>query len=296
VPTWRAGVTDVVLISIVVPTLGRAQRLESCLDSLAACRPRASEILVVDQSGDRAVAELVRRFATSGARLVPCAGRGVSKGRNLGIQEAAHEIVLVTDDDCTVTPDWVGVAWELMASDPEKIVTGRVLPAGDPRAVPSTVDDPVAREYTGQLRGGLLFPNNMVLNRSLVREEGGFDERFGPEEAAEDNDFCYRWLKAGRRLIYEPALTVWHHDWRTPEELERLYIAYARGEGFLYAKHLRQGDLRMLRFIARDFLWGLRGLASAIVNRRESWTDSRRAIFRGLPPGLWRGWRAYGRR
>ncbi len=67
------------------------------------------------------------------------------------------------------------------------------------------------------------------------------------------------------------------------------------GEGFLYAKHLRQGDLRMLRFIARDVVWFLRSIASALVNGREDWTDSRRAILRGLPVGLWRGWRAYGR-
>ena len=287
---------DVLSISIVVPTIGRVHRLESCLGSLAACRPRASEILVVDQSGDPAVADLVRRFAPAGARLVPCLGRGVSKGRNLGIREAAHEIVLMTDDDCTVAPDWVEVAWRLMEPDSEKIITGRVVPVGDPRAVPSAKEDPEPFDFTGVAREGALFPNNMALKRSLVLEEGGFDERFGPEEAAEDNDFCYRWLKARRRLYYEPALTVWHHDWRSPEELDRLYLAYARGEGFLYAKHLRQGDLRMLRFIAQNVLWGLRGLASAILKRRESWTDPRRGIPRGLPVGLWRGWRAYARR
>jgi GT2 family glycosyltransferase len=109
-----------------------------------------------------------------------------------------------------------------MENDPDKIVTGRVLPVGEASAVLDTVDDPVARDYTGEARGGLLFPNNMVLSRTLVLAEGGFDERFGPEEAAEDNDFCYRWLRAGRRLAYDPALTVHHRDWRSPEELERL--------------------------------------------------------------------------
>jgi GT2 family glycosyltransferase len=249
--------------------------------------------VVVDQSGGADVAEVVARFASEHARLVACSGRGVSRSRNAGLAAARNEVVLVTDDDCTVEPDWIGTAWRLMRDDPDKIVTGRVLPVGDPRAVPSTIVSDVPRDYTGERKGGLLFPNNMVVNRSLVLAEGGFDERFTPEEAAEDNDFCYRWLKAGRRLLYDPALTVHHHDWRTPEELERLYVAYARGEGFLYAKHLRQGDLRMLRFIARDLVWGLRGLASGVVKRRERWTDARRAIFRGLPLGLWRGWRAY---
>lgn len=268
--------------------------LRVCLEALATCRPRSDEVLVVDQSGDPAVASVVHEFAHEGARLVPCDGRGVSLGRNVGLRHAKHEIVLVTDDDCRVADDWVGVAWRLMEADPEKIVTGRVLHVGDPRAVPSTIDDPLARDYTGEARGGVLFPNNMVVNRSLVLDEGGFDERFGPDEAAEDNEFCYRWLRAGRRLIYEPELTVWHDDWRSPEDLERLYARYARGEGFFYAKHLRQGDLRMLRFIARDLVWFLRSLASAVVKRRPRWTDHRRATLRWLPGGFVHGWRVYG--
>jgi GT2 family glycosyltransferase len=135
----------------------------------------------------------------------------------------------------------------------------------------------------------------MALPRAAVLELGGFDERFGPEEAAEDNEFCYRWLRAGRPLRYEPSLVVEHHDWRTPEELERLYVRYARGEGFFYAKHLRRGDLRMLRFVVRDLAWGLRGIASGLLKRRESWTDSRRGVFKGMPGGFAAGWRAYGK-
>ena len=281
-------------VSVVIPTLGRPKLLRACLEALAQSRPRADEILVVDQSGDPAVAGVVDEFAVMGARLVPCDGRGVSLGRNMGLRHAKHEIVLVTDDDCRVAPDWVATGWRLIEADSEKIVTGRVLPVGDPRAVPSTIDDPLARDYTGEAQGGLLFPNNMVVNRSLVLADGGFDERFGPDEAAEDNEFCYRWLRAGRRLMYEPQLTVWHDDWRSPEDLERLYARYARGEGFFYAKHLRQGDLRVLRFIARDLVWALRSLASAVVKQRPRWTDHRRATLRWLPGGFVHGWRVYG--
>ena len=282
-------------VSIVVPTIGRAEPLRACLASLAACAPRAEEIVVVDQSGDAAIQRLVDSWAAIGARCVRCPGRGVSKGRNVGIREAAHEIVLVTDDDCTVAEDWVATAWALMGGDVTGIVTGCVLPVGDPQAVPSAKEDEEPRDYTGEIHAGALFPNNMALSRSSVLELGGFDELFGPSEAAEDNEFCYRWLRAGRSLRYEPSLVVWHHDWRSPSELERLYVAYARGQGFFYAKHLRRGDLTMARWLARDLYWGARSLASAAVKRRARWTDPRRGILRGLPSGLWRGWRAYGR-
>ena len=86
-----------------------------------------------------------------------------------------------------------------------------------------------------------------------------------------------------------------HHDWRSPEELERLYVRYARGEGFFYAKHLRRGDLRMLLYLARTLAAGVRGLFSAAIKRREAWTDSRRGILRGLPGGFLDGWRVFGK-
>jgi GT2 family glycosyltransferase len=281
-------------VSVLIPTIGRVERLAACLDSLAGCDRRAREILVVDQSGGDAVASLVNRFSGLGARVVRCERRGISVGMNLGLREAANHAVLVTHDDCTVAPSWIRTAARLMADDPEMIVTGRVLPAGDdPLAVASTKDEPEAHDFTGELESGALYPNNMALNRSLVLELGGFDERF--KTAAEDNDFSYRWLRAGRRLRYEPELVVWHHDWRSHDDLERLYVEYWRWQGVFYAKHLRQRDMYMLRFIARDVYSGARAMAARVVRGRPRWSDWRRGISRGLPAGIIEGWRMFGR-
>jgi GT2 family glycosyltransferase len=282
-------------VTVVIPTIGRLEPLRRCLESLARSAPPPAEILVVDQSHDPAIEAVVAQLAGERARVVQSHGLGVARARNDGLRAAAHDVVLVTDDDCTVAPDWVATGGRLAAAYGGAIVTGQVLPVGDPRAVPSVKDDPSPRDLSGERRGGWLFGNNMVLPRPAVLELGGFDERFGPEEAAEDNEFCYRWLKARHPLRYEPALVVDHHDWRSPDDLERLYVRYARGEGFFYAKHLRRGDLRMLRFVARDLGWALRGLASGVVKRRQSWTDSRRGILRGMPGGFVAGWRVYGK-
>jgi GT2 family glycosyltransferase len=281
-------------VTVVIPTLGRIERLRACLESLAACEPPPAEVLLVAQDRVDEARDLLASFPTLAAGVVPCEGRGVSRSRNAGLRAARHRLVLVTDDDCTVASDWVAVATRLAAEAPGAIVTGRVLPAGDPRFVPSVKDDPEPHDFTGETHGGALFPNNMVVDRDAVLAAGGFDERFGPAEAAEDNEFCYRWLRAGHALHYRPELLVWHHDWRTPEALDRLYVAYARGQGFFYAKHLRRGDMTMLRYLARDLWWAGRGVAAAVVRRRPSWTDPRRGILRGLPAGLRRGWRAYG--
>jgi GT2 family glycosyltransferase len=139
----------------------------------------------------------------------------------------------------------------------------------------------------------VLWPNNMVISRSLALALGGFDERF--PFAAEDNDFCYRWLRAGHAMRYEPSLVVWHHEWRSERELERLYVDYAIGQGYFYAKHLRQRDFAIVRHLVRDMSQGLRGVAAHYVRGRARSSDWRQGVPRGLPLGLVRGWRVFRR-
>lgn len=289
--TAVAGAQDEVCpVSVVVPTIGRPELLAKCLASIAACHPGPAEVVVVDQSGG-GVADVVAAHAHRGMRTVRCDGVGIARATNAGLRAASSDHVLVTHDDCRVARDWVAVAARGAAETPDTIITGRVLPGGDPRAVPSTRTDEVPADYTGTRASGVLYPANMVLPRRSVLEFGGFDERPSLRRAAEDNDLCYRWLRAGRGLRFEPDLVVTHADWRTPAELEELYVAYWRGEGAFLAKHLLAGDrhaVRMLRYAVRG---AARAFASRIKHGTPRWTDARRGALRGLPAGLLAGTR-----
>ena len=107
--------------------------------------------------------------------------------------------------------------------------------------------------------------------------------------AAEDNDLCYRWLRAGRQLRYEPALVVWHHDWRSPAELVRTHITYAHGQGAFYAKHLRAGDRRILPLLSWDLRHGARAVVAGLLRRRPRWRDPYREMVISLIVGIARG-------
>lgn len=275
-------------VSVVVPTVGRPRLLLALLSSLAACDPAPAEILVVDQSQDDASARLARRYAANGVRLVPCTGSGAARARNVGLRQASNEVVLHTDDDCTVAVDWVARALESMCERPDGIVTGRVIPSGDSRRVPSTRQDVVARDYTGGRAFDVLYSGNMAGPRSRLLELGAFDERL---PTASDNDLCYRWLRAGHPLRYEPMMVVWHRDWRNESALDRLAVDYARGQGAFYGKHVRRGDMRMLAFAARDLSAGMRGTVASWVRGRRDGFDWRRGVLRGLPAGFVRGFR-----
>ena len=276
-------------VSVVLPTIGRPELVRACLDSLARCEPRADEILVVDSSDDDLVAGVVAGFEETRARRIECRTLGLGSAFNLGLQEARHEIVLLTNDDCTVEPSWVERGFRHASRDPDTIVTGRVRPQGDPAVVPSTNDDPVAREYSRQV-AFVLYTQCMALHRSALLGFGGFDGRIQP--SAEDNDLSYRWLRAGLRIRYEPDFVVWHHDWRTREQLERLYVGYGIGQGMVYGKHLRRGELAVLPLLGATVYWSARAVVARLVRGAEPRPDPRLGMLRGLPTGLVRGWRA----
>jgi GT2 family glycosyltransferase len=187
-------------------------------------------------------------------------------------------------------------------ADPHGIVTGRVLPFDGSPYVPSIKSSTEPMDFTGQALTGVLWSGNMCLDRDAVAETGGFDERQGFWAGAEDNDFCYRWLAAGGSLRYEPRMVVWHHDWRSPEQLIRLHINYARSQGVFYAKHLYENQDRNmlpmieaeLRVVGRELREGVRSLAHAFVRGSETrpprWQRPERERLPYLFIGMIEGW------
>lgn len=271
-------------VSVVIPTIGRQSLLEDCVASVLACRPPPAEVVVVDQS--EAGLRASKRLA--GARIVRDLGSGRPRAVNVGLRAAANEIVLFTDDDCSVREDWALVGYQLIDEHPTAVACGRVLPAGDPEGIPSTKTDRVRAVYEGGTACHLLYGGNLASRRSELLAVGGFDERIVP--SAEDNELCYRWLRSGRTLIYEPELTVWHRDWRSSAEMRQLYHRYGVGQGVFLGLGLREGDPAMLRFLSRDLLGHVRPLLRALA-RRELRRSRAAHYLRGLLIGLGSGLR-----
>lgn len=278
-------------VAVVIPTIGRAVQLTSALESVTACNPPPAEIVVVDQSDKPEVAEVVARFAALGARRVAVSGRSIGQATNAGFQTAAYDTVFVTNDDCTVAPDWIAVGVRELEATPGAIVTGSVHAAGDADGVPSLRYDETPRDFTGTLLDGELYAANMVTSRAALLEFGGFDPRVRP--SAEDNDLCYRWLRAGRTLRYVPTMRIWHHDWRTSEQMRTLYARYGRGHGVFFAKHLRAHDPKIVRFVVRDVYNNSKSIAKAILRGHRPPTRAWETL-RHTPMGMREGWRTFG--
>jgi GT2 family glycosyltransferase len=282
-------VTARVPVTVVVPTIGRPVLLAALLDSLAAGDPQPDEVLLVDQSGGPAIATLAAAYTGLAVRCIETAPPNIARAMNAGLAAARNRLCLITNDDITVAPHWVGRAYEHLLAAPAALVTGRVLAGGtDPRRVPSVMTAEWPTDYTAPQPWGL-FPGNCAGDRDAIGDLGGFDERPTLRIAAEDNDLAWRWLRAGRTIRYRPDLVVWHHDWREPHEIARRYREYGEGQGAMYAKHLLAGDLAIARYLLADLRRGLRGRLARLLLRRQPHTDWRQGLFPGVAVGFIRG-------
>jgi glucosyl-dolichyl phosphate glucuronosyltransferase len=214
--------------SIVIATYNRAGELRETLASLARLRPDADwEVIVVDNNspdGTRTVVQGAMPDFPAPLRYVFEREQGRSPALNRGIALARGEIVLTTDDDVRVEPDWVNRAAAGLRRLECDYVGGRVLPIwGGPRpswlpnrsgmhwAVVALLDyGPEAIEFGARVPLGV----NMAFRREAFTRAGLFDVNTGRKAGTllgqEVREWCIRARAAGVRGWYVPEMTVRH--------------------------------------------------------------------------------------
>ena len=275
---WREGLAMTREVSVIVCayTLDRWDQLTAALRSTAEQVPAPKEvILVVDHNPElfaRAQVEL------SGVRVVENAGvRGLSGGRNTGLDAATGEIAAFLDDDAEADPGWLAAL--LAPYEDERVVAtgGKVLPNWEtarPLWMPDEFDWVVGCSYRGLPETEAPIRNpigcSMSLRRQAAVDAGGFRTEVGRvgtlPAGCEETDIAIRLrrLHPGSRVTYVPTSTVRHHIMAS-----RALWAYFRSRCFQ------------------------EGRSKAILSRLEGSTASlsseRSYTIRVLPAGVLRG-------
>jgi O-antigen biosynthesis protein len=276
--------------SLIICSRNRPQLLTETVISVLEGTEVPAELIIVDQSDQEnyALAELQSERECE-IRYIWVHTVGVGRARNTGITEAKYNILAITDDDVKVTPAWFGALIRAqIEAGPGGVVSGRVLsteaelPGG---FAPSTTSEEVPAVYEGRVGKDLLFTGNMAMFKSAVLKVGYFDERLGPGAAfpaAEDNDFGYRLLESGYRMIYAPEALLYHRAWRSEKAYLRLRWNYGVGRGGFYAKYLSLRDRyifkRMLDDIRIHLVVFVRGMPGGAEARQKAFGDAALAL------------------
>ncbi len=104
---WDGPETSSFDASVVVPTYGRPEQLQVCLESLRAQRVPPREIVVVRRVSDEKTAVLLRSCQENGLTEVTVREEGVIAAMREGIQATSGAIIVFTDDDAVPRRDWL---------------------------------------------------------------------------------------------------------------------------------------------------------------------------------------------
>lgn len=257
-----------VTASVVVATYDRPDDLRECLKCLVAqVSPRLVEIIVVDNNSSSGLTPpVVREFP--GVVLVSERRKGLSYARNKGIITSRGDIVVTTDDDVTMPPDWLEKLLEPFARTDVMGVTGNVLPleletsaqilfeayGGLGRGFEARV---VEGNWFNQFRTAvrtweLGATANAAFRASVFNHPdiGLMDEALGagtPTGCSEDTYLFYKILKAGFAIAYEPAAYVWHRHRRDEAALRSQIYNYSKGHvAYQLTTWMRDKDRRAL--------------------------------------------------
>ena len=92
-------------VSLIATVLNGADHIEDFLGSLAAQTRAPDEVVIVDGGSTDGTVDLLAR--AEGVTLIEEPGANISRGRNVAIAGAAHDVIAVTDADCVLEPTWL---------------------------------------------------------------------------------------------------------------------------------------------------------------------------------------------
>jgi glucosyl-dolichyl phosphate glucuronosyltransferase len=272
--------------TVLICTYNRARHLGEMLASLGQTRTaRAWDVIVVDNNSSDGTRDVVAKAAAGFPvpLLYLFEGRqGKSCALNTGIAESRGEILVFTDDDVIVGPEWLDAACEVMDDRADVDYAG-----GPVRPIWGAPPPPWLDQNRGNLWGTLAILDygrlpfifeerqrvplgaNMAVRRQLIERIGGFHPALGRRGRSllgqEQAEFFARGRMFGARGAYVPGMEVRHHV--PPARLTKSYfrrwwywkgVSRARVDAMHDSTELGL-DLRTVPYVAGvpRFVWGL---------------------------------------
>ena len=256
------------------------------LASLATQTRAPDEVVIVDGGSSDGTADA---FAGEGVTMLVEVGANISRGRNVALAAATHEVIAATDADCELDAGWleaivapieagadVSMGWyePVLETTFQRCMAAVNLPLGAGEVDPATFN-PSAR--------------SVAFRREAIDAVGGYPEWLA---IGEDMWVDRRWRELGMDMRFAPDAVV---RWRLREGLGatwRQYFRYAKGDAHA-AMHPERHALRFGVYaatgaaLASDRTWPrlLAGAGAVAYTRtpvRRGWARARNTPERAI--------------
>jgi len=301
---------------VVVPTLAADETLAACLDSLEQQTFKDFEIVVVDNSGRRAVQPRDRVKVISNDRNV-----GFGAAFNQAFRASNAPFLAVLNDDATAHPRWLEALLAAVEERPDVgLCASQVRMADDGRL--DSAGMLLCRDGSSKQRGHLesmesyarlqetLLPSGAAAfyRREMLDEIGLFDESFFLY--CEDTDLGLRARWAAWECLYVPEAVVEHRYSHSAGKASGLKACYVeRNRLYLIVKNFPISDLLLVPFYASlryfwHFVFAMQGRGKAADFQRDGNSVAKLPLYvlrahlalLGRLPALWKQRRAMKRR
>ena len=211
------------------------------------------EIVIVDGGSIDGTLEVLR--GAEGVTVIEEPGANISRGRNVAIAAATHDVIAVSDADCIPHERWLERLLAPMERGADVSMGAYVARAeGFFQAVASAVAIPEPSE----LRAETFMPSSrsVAFRRDAFLDAGGYPEWL---DRGEDMFLNLRWRESGARMELAADAVV---EWRVRPTLAEHWRQY---EG--YARYDAIAGMYPRRHAVRFAVYGI--AAAAVLGRRR---------------------------
>lgn len=309
-------------VSVVIVNWNTREILRNCLASVQGETKRVRlEVIVVDNASSDGSAELVQRDFPEARLIANSENRGFAAGNNQGIAASKGRYVLLLNSDTIVLDGAIDETVAFADAHPQAAAVGCRVLNPDRTLQPTCFMYPsVGNMVLSSTHLYRLFPRSRLLGRErmtwwerddvrevdvvtgcfmLVRREaidqvGGMDEdyfMFG-----EETDWCWRFRRAGWRLLFTPAGQIIHLGGQSTAKVRPQMTLQLRSGILLFFRKHRPWPVYAGACLLMALWFGLRAPFWAVRAMLKGPRAQECALLaRTYAHGCWRslrGWRA----
>lgn len=278
------------MLTVIFATRNGARTLPRMLNSLVQLDYDAPwEVIAIDNdSSDDTLKILKQHESCLPLTIMQQPKPGKNQALNLGIPNAKGSLIVLTDDDVIVNPDWLKKLEECAEQHPDfDIFGGRILPHWDDSPDPIVLQNaPLGVTYAltpidqedGPIFPGLIWGANMAIRKSVFDAGHRFNTKIGPTKSdyimGSETEFTIRIHNAGHQSWFCDDAQVRHiirHEQLTQSWVIGRAYRFGRGQ---WVQDLEKGfNVPRIGNIPR---WRIRALANEYIRKMVAYVKNDR--------------------